>query len=197
MNRTNNWTFGAVILAALAIGGVLINSRAAVADSTKDVVVTPLPLPVTGTLAVTQSGPWTAGLRDSEARQPFLARQSAPNISAGNDCSAGGQCQVHFPAILAGKRLVIQYVSARYVSLNGGERMLWASLLLPGGEVFLQQPFVVPPSPNLFGTVTFISHAVHATVEAGQSLTLESEATAYTAGDGLNVTITGYLVDVP
>src|SRR5438309_2003058 len=131
MSRASNWTLGTAIFAALAISGALMNSRPAVADSSKDVVVTPLPLPVTGTLAVTQSGSWTVGSRDSEARQPYLARRSAPDLAAGNDCSPGGECQVHFPAIPAGKRLVIQYVSARYAS-GAGDKMFSASLLLPG-----------------------------------------------------------------
>jgi len=196
MNREANWKFGAIIFAALAISGALMNSRPAIADTSKDVVVTPLPLPVAGTLAVTQSGSWTVGSRDSEARQPYLAQKSAPDIAAGNNCSPGGECQVHFPAIPAGKRLVIRYVSARYIS-GAGDKMYSASLLLPGGQIFLQAPYVVPPGPSLAATWTIASQAAHATVESGQTLTLESESNAYTAGDLLNVAVTGYLVDVP
>ncbi len=196
MKRATNWTFGAAIFAALAISGAIMNSRPAVADTSKDVVVTPLPLPVSGTLAVTQSGSWTVGLRDSEARQPYLAQRSAPDLAAGNDCSVGGECQVHFPAIPAGKRLVIRYVSARYTS-GAGNKMYSASLLLPGGQIFLQAPYAIPPNPSLAATWTITSQAAHATVEAGQTLTIESESNAYTAGDHLNIAVTGYLVDVP
>jgi hypothetical protein len=167
-----------------------------VADSTKEVVVSPLPLPVSGTLAVSQSGPWTVALRDSEARQPFVAQKSVPDISAGNTCSQGGECQLTFPPIPAGKRLVIQYLSARYISLVGN-KMYAASLLLAGTEIFLQAPFIVPPNQSLNATWTTISQAAHATVDSGQAFTVVGESNGFSAGDHLNVAVTGYLVDVP
>jgi hypothetical protein len=75
--------------------------------------------------------------------------------------------------------------------------MYAASLLLPGAEVFLQAPAVVPPNQSLFATWTIISQAAHATVDAGQAFSLVGESNGYTAGDHLNVAVTGYLVDVP
>ena len=54
-----------------------------------------------------------------------------------------------------------------------------------------------PGLASLAATWTITSQAAHATVESGQTLTLESESNAYTAGDLLNVAVTGYLVDVP
>src|SRR5262249_45156898 len=157
--------------------------------------VGPLPLPVSGTLAVTQSGSWTVGSRDSEARQPYIAQRSAPDLAAGNDCTVGGGCQGQFSAISPGKRLGSRYVSPRYTS-GAGNKMYAASLLLPGVQIFLQAPYIVPPNPSLFATWTITSQAAHATVETGQALTVESESNAYTAGDHLNVAVTGYLVDV-
>ena len=46
MNTLTRNITGTAIVAILAISGALLNSRSAVADTSKDVVVTPLPLPV-------------------------------------------------------------------------------------------------------------------------------------------------------
>src|SRR5438034_6610979 len=120
MNTLTRNITGVAIVAILAISGTLMSSRSAVADTSKDVVVTPLPLPVsiTGTPGVNISslpavsisgnsstnGIWTRNVND--AVQPVQARLPV-NLLAGQH----GSFDVLY-SVPANRRLVIEYASA-------------------------------------------------------------------------------------
>jgi hypothetical protein len=84
-------------VATLFVIGALVSSRQAVADASKDVVISaPLPLPVTGNITDA----------DNPDRQPFQ-KDLGPTLQ---DTQSGAEVVV---AVQSGKRLVLTYVSAQ------------------------------------------------------------------------------------
>src|SRR5947199_8402346 len=120
MNTLTRNITGAAIVAILAISGVLMTSRSAIADASRDVVVTPLPLPVsiTGTPGVnisslpavnlngnsSASGIWTRNVND--AVQPVQVNLPA-DLLAGQFSSSGV-----IYSVPATRRLVMECASA-------------------------------------------------------------------------------------
>lgn len=162
------------------------------------------PVAVTGTGSVNILG--TPGIRnlDSEGRQPYVAAAHDAVGSSSNRCAAVG-CDLMFPAVPAGKRLVIKHVTVRLAS---AKKMLGGELYLiptspPGAQnnlisVFLAAPYVVPANgSSLFTDWSIISQEIFATVEAGVQPLLAVTLDLAAPFDGLSASLTGYLVDAP
>jgi hypothetical protein len=100
MNQLKNLIFTAVGIVVISFALSLTNANAVIAQNMKSLLVevTNTPLPVTGSVEVIP------------AEDPD--RSAYAKTDQRLDCTAAGACGVTFPAVPAGKRLVVTYVSA-------------------------------------------------------------------------------------
>src|SRR5215469_7202019 len=131
--------FTAAAVMALAAAGVLISGSHNVAKagpgSAPVSIVSPLPLPITGsatvsgTVGATQSGTWNVGITgtpsvnvtdivavrnvDEKGRIPYMQ-----NVDVG--CLTSVFCDAVYPPVPAGMRLVVEHVSANIFVNPGG-----------------------------------------------------------------------------
>ncbi len=163
------------------------------------------PVPVTGSVTGTVTGNVTVS---NSASQPVPVTASGTpyvntvvdHVNSSTGHCGSGECNVYFPAVPQGKRLVIKHVSGRFV--DPAKTMFAAQLLVPlipagsySAQVFLPLPQVVPPNSNLFAYWSLVSQPVEVYVEAGQTPVFGAELDS---GSGfVTATLTGYLVDVP
>ncbi len=162
------------------------------------------PVSVTGTGSVSILGTPAFRNLDSEGRQPYVAVEVDHVNSSTGHCAAVG-CDLYFPAVPSGKRLVIKHVAVRLVSST--KNMLAAELYVaptipPGqsiyAEVYLNAPFVIPANGGSLGkNWSIVSQEVFATVEAAQMPVISTTLDQAALGDFVTATITGYLVDTP
>jgi hypothetical protein len=174
----------------------------------------PLPLPttaaqsgawnvgITGTpnVAATQSGVWNVGISgtpnvsvnnhvavrnvDEKGRVPYMQ-------TAFQNCSpASGLCDMNFAAVPAGKRLVVEHVSAN-IGLNPGSGLNATFLAAPGG-MFFSLPGRAMATPTLIG----VNEQVLAYYEAGQAPLYRLAFAAVGDSGVVSAVISGYLVDL-
>jgi hypothetical protein len=172
----------------LAAGiGTLMPQMASADKATEVTIVSPVPLPVNGTVNAQQSGTWTVNVNpmgtpvpvrdiDEPGRSPYMATRTANSNN------------LVFPAVPAGKRLVIEHISyfARFGSAGLQRMLLFAS----NNQDLME--FQITPIQDGSNYDTVINQPVRAYVDAG--------FTPVTAVTGINVvssraTISGYLID--
>ncbi len=170
-----------------------------------NVTVTNTPLPVSGsigvsgTVAATQSGTWNVGVTGTPnvsvgnvvAVQNVDEKGRVPYMQSGfQSCAPGnGLCDLVFPAVPAGKRLVIEHVSAN-IGLNGSSS-LNGTFLLAGGAVF-SLPGRSMATPELVG----VNETVLAYLEAGQAPVYRLAFSSSTGSGEDTCVISGYVVDL-
>ena len=184
-------TFRNKLIALLAVGilaviGSLMNSRGAAAQGPPDGlavrIVNPLPVPVTGNTTV--SGTVRVKNIDEPGRNPY-------QFVGG--CTGSTGCFVVFPAVPAGKRLVLQHVSAG-IGIPTNVPYQIVAVRIPSGP---------HPVPTLVGTEAGVvndyqfDQQIVAFFEAGQSPNLQVAVERTGSGAvGVTAFISGYLVDL-
>ncbi|HEY1495192.1 MAG TPA: hypothetical protein VGF49_11655 [Candidatus Solibacter sp.] len=125
--------------------------------------------------------------RDSKARNIYQAVNNCFNVS--------NPCQVTFPAVPPGKRLIIEQVSA-LVTLPTAAGSSLADVELRGASVFQFLPLVAAPG-NFGGQVQYTTNqTVLASYDAGQVPEVD---TFVASGSTFTVlaSISGYMIDIP
>ena len=125
--------------------------------------------------------------RDSKARNIYQALNSCSNVT--------NPCQIDFAAVPAGKRLIIEQVSA-IVTLPPVAGNSLAGVELRGGNVFQFLPLVAAPG-NFSGQVQYSTNqTVLASYDAGQVPQVD---TFVASGSTFSVlaSISGYMIDIP
>jgi hypothetical protein len=178
------------VLTRLAMIGMLASPKVR-ADDIKAVAITsPNPLPVTGTVGVTgpisvqQSGAWNVGIStgttipmrnvDERGRVPYQAWTNLIHTTL-----------AVFPIVPVGKRLVVEFVSARGL----GPRFISGDVVLATSSrplAFLSKPTVTPD-----GSSFTVSEAVRAYIDGGQAPQLNANSSP----DIWEATLSGYLID--
>ncbi len=198
---------GAAIAAILLISGALISSRnagAQASQASKDVVVTPLPLPVsiTGTPGVnvsslpavnlngnsSTSGVWTRNVND--AVQPVQASLPA-DMLAGQFFSSGV-----IYSVPANRRLVMEYASAG-CSLPAGQAITVNFVIGLGGSYAypsLQSSFPAPPGAK---TNAAIGQPVRLYADPGTNVGWSLARTDNSGIASCGIQFSGYLTPLP
>jgi hypothetical protein len=122
--------------------------------------------------------------RDEKARNPYQARL--------NSLGAAGDSTTTFGFVPAGKRLVIEHVS---VLVRGAFADTIDSAFLSGNQAGTFQ-FVPGVYTQTGGGAYVINQQVLAYFEAGDTPTFNVQSSS-TAGFSLNVTLSGYTIDIP
>jgi hypothetical protein len=207
MSKFRQYAIGGLIFAGIYGIGALMNSSPVAAQAPGPLdglavrIVNPLPVPVAGSTTVTgnvnasQSGTWNVGItgtptvqdRDSQARNFYQ------NVVS-NSCT-GTPCVVAFPAVPAGKRLIVQQVSA-VVAFNSAGAGAPVQIELRGANVFQFLP-ITPAPANFPGETQYLAHAgVLAAYDSGQNPDVDvfvPNNSSYTA----LASISGYMIDIP
>ena len=125
--------------------------------------------------------------RDSKARNIYQALNNCSNVS--------NPCQINFAAVPAGKRLIIEQVSA-IVTLPPVAGNSLAGVELRGGNVFQFLPLVAAPG-NFGGQVQYSTNqTVLASYDAGQVPQVDAFV-ASTSTFSVLASISGYMIDIP
>jgi hypothetical protein len=156
----------------------------------------PLPLPTTAV----QNGAWNVGLTgtptvnvgnhvavrniDEKGRNPYMQGGFV------NCPPANGLCDTLFPPVPAGKRLVVEHVSAN-IGLNPGSGINGAFLLAGGNAVF-SLPGRSMATPQIVG----VNEQVLAYYEAGQTPVFRLAWAGGGNGGEASSVLSGYLVDL-
>lgn len=206
------------IAGVFALTGVFLSShqthaQARTGGPTVTIDPSQLPLPVTGSTAVsgtvsaTQSGPWNVGINNNSVANPLQIRDvdSPGNQPAmgGDQCIASGS-RCNFDSLYtvpAGKRLVVEYASASGL-LPAGQH--FTCFFFPHqGTNFGQIALSLPSSPASTSSGTVVAEAVTAQsmrFYADPSTTLDAGCSRDSdAGGGavFDLHFSGYLVNVP
>ena len=189
------------VVGILAVIGSLMNSRQSVVQGaggpTVSIDPAQLPLPV----KATQSGPWTVNLGPdahvSIAGQPITVKnldekgRNPYQQSGATGCNGSGLCDFAFPAVPAGKRLVIEHVSAN-VNPNPGVGVNGTFLEGAGGFTVFSLPGTSMATPELIA----VNQTVLAYFDAGQTPFYRVAWSTSSNPGAFQVTISGYLVDL-
>jgi hypothetical protein len=133
---------------------------------------------VKGVLTLTQD-------RDSRARNFYQAVLACQNVT--------NPCQIVFPAVPAGKRLIIEHVSTLSTMPAAGTL---ADVELRGAAVFQFLPVVAAPG-NFGGQFQYTTNdVVLAAYEAGQQPNVDAFAATASPFTVL-ASISGYMIDLP
>lgn len=204
-------------LTAIAAAGSLFvigsfMSRHAVADSSKDVVIANVPLPVSGTVAATQSGAWNVGILGSPnvtvanpAGNPVQVRdvnEASQPVAAANGLAffeSAAQVDIPLYTVPPGKRLVIEYFSGECFMPTG--RTAVASVRYLGAGRLLQHWLTMSPPATSGSALPFTSFGgpLRAYVDPGVPVEaiVVTDGAITDSGSGCNATISGHLVSVP
>jgi hypothetical protein len=166
----------------LAVIGSLMSPRYAAADSTKDVIISNVPLPVSGKVAVKNI--------DERGRIPYQQT---------GQCNTSGTCDITFAMVPANKRLVIEEVTATVAIPNSsvleGVRLNDGTVNSPG---YLPADLHLVPQ-LVWSSGGFLSYALTHRVEwyAEAGRTPRFQVSRLNGGVvNAEVTVTGYLVDL-
>lgn len=144
-----------------------------------------------------QPVPWLAIVQDRDSP----ARNFYQNTVSNGTCF--GTCDLSFPVVPAGKRLIVQQVSIQVVFLNstpqaGGPP---AAILLRGANVFQSLPVTQPLAPFADGRYPYTAHAgVLAAYDSDQGpliTVLIAEALPSPPPYRTVASISGYMIDIP
>ena len=196
MNSIGTYLLATTGLAALAVTGSIMSSRSAIADTSKDVVVTPLPLPVTvtGTPTVALSGNssaagiWTRNVNDA---QPVHSHVS---VSMTNLQPASADTLLY--TVPAGRRLVIEYASAE-CSLPAGEAISLLFFATLNGATVIHDTQLSSPAPVGNSTRAALGQSIRLYADPGTNVFTSVVRTDTTGLAGCNVQTVGYLTPLP
>ena len=146
-------------LAALAVAGGLLAAPAQ--------AQTPNPAPVKNV--------------DEKGRSPYMENQTLV-------CNQGLVCELSFPPVPAGKRLVVQHVNAGIGIPTGGVRL--TALATQGNTQFL-----LPARSISESTLLIVNEPVLGYFESGQAPIFRVVLTATADVAFVSSTISGYLID--
>jgi hypothetical protein len=205
LKRISSATVGTLI--AIALAGFFFSTSTVQGEKPAPVEVTNIPLPVTGTVGATQSGAWSIGIDSANntvlignpATNPLLVRDvdnpALQPFSADTDYFlppdvAPNTVQVN-PNVAAGKRLVIEYVSAKS-ALSLTDTLTDITIETSSGFHY----FPMPP-PNAANGVAVFSQQTRMYHDSGTPITVVvNRATGNGNGD-FHVSISGYVVNLP
>ena len=205
----------AVTAAAMLLFGLgaMVGHRPASAQPNRPAspveLVSPVPLPVSGEVTVSgsvtvansptvqaaQSGVWSVRNLDERGRTPYQAYESSTFSSCGTF-----HCTLVFPAVPAGKRLVIEHASGG-VNIAPGTVITGVILSTAFGERLVSIPTVFQGTATTsLGTQDW--HQFGATVVAYAEPGVAPEivvsvAPAQSGSTFASANISGYLVDIP
>jgi hypothetical protein len=199
----NRAAIGLVFPASLAMFGTVFNPGSALAQDAASAaqgaapvrITGPLPLPVTGSttvsgpVAVKQDGVWTVNIRnlDEPGRAPFQAQITA---SATSSPTLSG--------IPAGKRLVIQHVSANLITPSTTGGYLRMGITPPAGSAFggatYQFPLTFVGTRSPVGSFFVGSFPVTAYADPDSVIQFLTDSGFISSGT-LFIAVSGYLVD--
>jgi hypothetical protein len=161
-------------------------------------IVSPIPLPVTGsttisgTVAATQSGRWNVNVRniDEPGRVPYASHTEFGKTTI--SCFPDAACTLSgFAAVPAGKRLVIQDFSGQIIEPAGCK----PDTVTINGSTFVYAVF--QPAPAFPDTYNFHESVLNF-VDGGSAPTVSiNSSCAGLNGDVQQVAIVGYLVSLP
>ena len=117
-----------------------------------------------------------------KGRNPYMENQNLV-------CNKGPLCELAFPAVAAGKRLVIQHVNAGIGIPTGTAR--FTSLAVQDTTQFL-----LPARPASDATLLIVNEPVLAYFESGQTPVFRVSLTSTAEVAFISSTITGYLIDL-
>jgi hypothetical protein len=223
MKRYKNQLIAAAVLSVLAVVGTIMNSRQASAqDGGPNVtIVSPIPLPVTGSVTSTVTGTvpvtGTVGLASgasvhvnntvadpvrvrnvNDGIQPF---QGATSCSTTISSVTGGCAQQVFN-VPVGKRAVIEYFTGT-ATLNVGPGGLFVFPTVQttiGGTAVVHGVSVLPLVSTNLGAATQWGQQVRLYADSGAifvGVSFGGTGVAVTGTANFNFDISGYLVDVP
>jgi hypothetical protein len=119
---------------------------------------------------------------DEKGRNPYIQ-------SGFLSCAAGtGLCDLFFPAVPSGKRLVIEQVSA---NINTSATPNATFLVVSGGTYF-----TLAPSGSAASTFFAVNARVLAFYESGQTPVYRVAMPSSSPGVAIGATVAGYLVDL-
>jgi len=214
---------GGILLIGLSLSFAHVNPVDSAGSAPVTVVNTPLPVTlqgtgsVSGTVAATQSGTWNVGITGTPSVSGTVAATQSGTWNVGSSgtpytqevtstsCNASF-CFFTFPAVPAGKRLVIQQLNLIVRPASTATIVDQAKLTTstepnnnsPAEFHFPMTLIGMAGVGNTFNTYAADSAVVVAYVEAGVQPALET--TNRTAGSTFDfgiATISGHLVDVP
>ena len=199
-NLRNQLIAGGAVLLLAAIGTMMNRQAMQAAGGPSVTIESPIPLPVTGTVAATQSGTWNVGLTGTPnvnvanpATAPALflnvndpGRIAYQSLNTNPSCS-GGQCLVFFPAVPSQHRLVVQHFSG-LANFSAAPSLVNASLNEQSG--FFLSIILAP----VIGSVSRFDQPVLVYYDAGQQPFAEFQAVGATV-TAATITLTGYMLD--
>jgi len=144
-------------------------------------VTNPATSPVPNKVVNPATAPVITSSIDNPARIPYAASGEA-------GCSI--QCTIAFPAVPAGHRLVVQYLTG-FVGLTSAPQ----SVLVAAGADEQISYFIAPSAIGNQGAFSAFVQPVLMYVNAGQTFGLSLQATGTQFRTVMAITVTGYLVD--
>lgn len=155
-----------------------------------DVNVVNTPLPVTGTVSVSNLGdaPLPVQDVDSPGRQPVTAEGS---------CSGSG-CTATVYTVPAGKRLIVEYASLT-ANIPLGKVARWRLITNNAGQQGAELNFPLTQPPVIFGIIpqSTAGQQVRLYAEAGSEVEMNGTTSDNATPSNYIFSISGYLVDVP
>jgi hypothetical protein len=222
MQRIRQLLFVASALTGLALVGIFINSRQAIAQGPPNGlavrIVDPLPVPVSGSVGVT--GPITVSLSagshvrvDNTVTNPVRVRNvndALQPAQAGGSCVADAGligCGVTLYTVPAGKRLVIEYASINSCSLPGQIALMDITTTVGGRSVahsLTSTRAATSPGSSSIGcngvtpsSVAATGEQVHLYADAETPVLVDVTRDSAVGNGAFSFSISGYLVDVP
>ena len=211
-NLRNKLMAGGAVMILAAIGTMMNRQAMQAAGGPSVTIESPIPLPVTGTVAVTgsttvsgtvaatQSGTWNVGLTGTPnvnvanpATAPALflnvndpGRIAYQSLNTNPSCSVG-QCLAFFPAVPSQHRLVVQHFSS-LANFSAAPSFVNASLNEQSG--FFLSIILAP----VIGSASRFDQPVLVYYDAGQQPFAELQAVGATV-TAATITLTGYMLD--
>lgn len=217
MNKFRSHLLATAALVTLAVIGSVMSSHRADAQGGPGVtIVSPLPLPVTGTVNASQSGAWNVGLQGT----PNVNVANVPSVLVGNSntnavwirdvnearqpTQGGGSMTIDsgkisesasIYSVPAGKVLVIEHFSAECSMPAAGVAMMARIFTIAGG---IAKSHGLPLSPPSIAPITFTSVGSPVRLYADPSTTVGAAVfrTHEAGAAGCDVSISGHLVDL-
>jgi len=192
MKKFKKQLITAGVLTVLAVIGTIMDARKVQAQGPSDglsvKIVNPLPVPVTGSFSIngnSAANPLLVRSIDSPGRQPF---ESSATLTV----NSSNQVIYTFPAVPAGKRLVVEFLSAEAFAFSGTPTAAVAHFaVFDGNSHVFHLPATQTATSRFQGT-----GQVRAYIDGGQKISM---IFSYNPGGSPSLSggafLSGYLVD--